>query len=549
MKKFFEQHKMISIWVLFLIMSVVIIYTTDLKNGHIWSYLDIDTDGRFHVLRIEGLYQALKQGQLFPVVNMAFMGGFGYISNVFYADLWLYPAAILRLIGLTTAQAFVTYYVILNFATFLIAFYAYRYVSHNDGKGLLFSFIYTLSAYRIFDMVRRFDIGETLTLTFLPIVILGIYEIFYDDSSKWYFLTLGMVMVIYAHALSPILIGMLIFCVILFRIKTLIREPRRILRLVYSGLLAGVFSLAYFLPMFEQLNQTKFKLTSPLVDVAQRSNSLKDIFTWSFNNDLYQEGIGLVLIIVAIAIPFVVWKVKNPAVRDFAIIGEIFLIMTSKLFPWGMLENTPLKIIQFPWRLNMLVTILFSIFLAADPLHLFAKKQLKVILVGFILVLTLNSELLLVRNYPHEYDTYTSFNHLDSYSIGSGEEYLPKQASLKKLEGMAHVPTVAKGSVEITGFKQNGSKISFNFNDANDARINLPIIGYYGYSSKNSLGNVSALKMDRQTGLGQVTLNGKGTVRVDYYQTWIQKSSRIISISSLLIFFLTFYSKKKRMKK
>jgi hypothetical protein len=106
-------------------------------------------------------------------------------------------------------------------------------------------------------------------------------------------------------------------------------------------------------------------------------------------------------------------------------------------------------------------------------------------------------------------------------------------------------PLLQKGSVEITGFKQNGSKISFNFNDANDARINLPIIGYYGYSSKNSLGNVSALKMDRQTGLGQVTLNGKGTVRVDYYQTWIQKSSRIISISSLLIFFLTFYSKKK----
>lgn len=254
MKKMFVQHKILFIWLLFLVMSVVIIYITDLANGHIWSYLDLDTDGRFHVLRIEGLYQSLKHGQFFPVVNMSFMNGFGYIANIFYADLWLYPAAILRLFGLTTAQAFVTYYVILNFSTFLIAFYTYRYVSHNDAKSLLFSFVYTLSAYRIFDMVRRFDIGETLTLTFLPIVILGIYEIFYADADKWKILAFGMVMVIYAHALSPILIGIFIFFVILFRLKNLFKEPQRIIKLIYAGLLAGALSLAYFLPMFEQLH-------------------------------------------------------------------------------------------------------------------------------------------------------------------------------------------------------------------------------------------------------------------------------------------------------
>lgn len=545
MKKTFEQHKMLFIWLLFLVMSVIIIYITDLANGHIWSYLDVDTDGRFHVLRIEGLYQALKHGQFFPTVNMSFMNGFGYIANIFYADLWLYPAAILRLIGLTTSQAFVTYYVMLNFATFLIAFYTYRYVSHNDIKSLLFSFVYTLSAYRIFDMVRRFDVGETLTLTFLPIVILGVYELFYADADKWKFLALGMTMVIYAHALSPILIGIFIFFVILFRIKTLIKEPQRIVKLIYAGLTAAVLSLAYFLPMFEQLHQTKFKLTSPLVDVAQRSNSFKDILTWSFTNNLYQEGIGLICIVVALAIPFIIWIEKNPAVRDFAIIGEIFLVMTTNFFPWKILENTPLKIIQFPWRLNMLITILFSIFLVADPLHLFEKRKWQFVFVGLVVLLTLVSEANLIRSYPNEYDTYTSFNHLDSYSIGSGEEYLPKETSLAELRLTPHVPVIKDGTAKITEFAQEGSQLKFNFTNAKEAKVSLPIIGYYGYSSKKSLGNVSALKMNLGTGLGQVTLNGQGVVRVEYVQTWIQKCSRIVSISSLLILFVTFYFRKK----
>lgn len=545
MKKMFVQHKILFIWLLFLVMSVVIIYITDLANGHIWSYLDLDTDGRFHVLRIEGLYQSLKHGQFFPVVNMSFMNGFGYIANIFYADLWLYPAAILRLFGLTTAQAFVTYYVILNFSTFLIALYTYRYVSHNDAKSLLFSFVYTLSAYRIFDMVRRFDIGETLTLTFLPIVILGIYEIFYADADKWKILAFGMVMVIYAHALSPILIGIFIFFVILFRLKNLFKEPQRIIKLIYAGLLAGALSLAYFLPMFEQLHQTEFKLTSPLIDIAQRSNSFKDILVWSFTNNLYQEGIGLVCIAIGLIIPFAIWKEKNVAVRDFAVIGEIFLIMTTKFFPWKILENTPLKIIQFPWRLNMLITILFSIFLVADPLHLFEKRQLQIIFLGLVVMLTLTSEAILIKNYSNEYDTYTTFDHLDSYSIGSGEEYLPRNANLARLRLTPHVPTVAKGTIKITDFEQNGSQLSFNFTNAKGAKINLPIIGYYGYSSRKSLGNVSPLKMNLKTGLGQVTLNGQGVVRVEYVQTWIQKCSRIVSISSLLILLITCYIRKK----
>src|SRR5699024_2675153 len=271
MKKILLKYKFPLTLILFLVVSILSIYLTGL-DGHIWSFLEMGNDGRFHVMRMQGLYEDIKVGNFFPVVNMSFLGGFGYISNVFYSNLWLYPVALLRLLGMTTVQAFISFYILINFMTFVISFSCFYTASKKFDKSLVFSFIYTLSIYRIFDMVRRFDIGEVLTLTFLPIVILGIYEIFYADNSKWWYLTIGMTAVIYSHALSPILIAIFIFLVVVFRIKTLIKEPKRILTLIYSGLSSLLLSLGYFLPMYEQLKHTQFKLTnSPLIYVSQGS--------------------------------------------------------------------------------------------------------------------------------------------------------------------------------------------------------------------------------------------------------------------------------------
>lgn len=536
MKKSFSQHRILLTLLLFAFVSVASIYLTDL-NGHIWAFLGMNDDGRFHVMRIEGLYQSLKQGVYFPSVNMSFMDGFGYIANIFYSDLWLYPAAFLRLLGLTTVQAFVSFYVILNFCTLVISFWSFYQVSRKYDKSLVFSLLYTVSFYRVFDMVRRFDIGEALTLTFLPLVVLGVYEIFYGDRHRWLFLTFGMAAVIYSHALSPVLIVIFICLVIIFRMKNLIREPRRILSLLKATFWAVMLTLAYFLPMVEQLRRTQFKLThAPLIYVSQSGMTLYDLIHGSVTDDLFNQNIGLLMLFIAILIPLTVRFVKNPALRDFAIIGEILLFMTTKFFPWQYFDHTPLNMIQFPWRFDLLVTILFTIFLASDPLNWFGAWWKKVLLVSLSLGLIVGAEQKLIDDYPQEYSLYQSFNKLDSYSIGSGEEYLPMNADLSVLMSTPHTPKLESGTAVITDFSQQGSKLSFNFQNANNGKIDVPVIGYYGYSAKNSTGKVSQFKMDlNNNGLGQVIVNGTGTVRINYYETSIQKYSRLFSIFSLLI--------------
>lgn len=535
MKKILLKYKIPLTLVLFLIVSILSIYLTGLDE-HIWSFLEMGNDGRFHVMRMQGLYEAIKHGNFFPIVNMSFLGGFGYISNIFYSNLWLYPVAFLRLLGMTTVQAFISFYVLLNFVTFVISFESYYVVSRRFDKSLIFSFVYTLSTYRIFDMVRRFDIGEVLTLTFLPIVILGVYEIFYADNSKWWYLTIGMTAVIYSHALSPILIAIFILLVVIFRIKTLIKEPKRILTLIYSGLSSLLLSLGYFLPMYEQLKHTQFKLThSPLIYVSQGSMQIPNLVKLSLENDLFKQNIGILMLLMALIIPVIVWKAV-PAIRDFAIIGEILLLMTTDIFPWNLFIHTPLNIIQFPWRFNMLVTILFAVVLASDPCNWLNRFWKKGALISVTIAMIFVAEFSLVTNHPTQDDSYAAFNNLDVYSIGAGQEYLPKNANLGQLRRTKHVPEVKSGSIKIKDFQQKGSSLKLDFNATKSGKIDLPIIGYYGYTSKSSTGNVSSVKMDQtNNGLAQVKVRGSGILRVNYQKTPVQKISKLISLISFLI--------------
>ncbi|WP_334331871.1 hypothetical protein [Companilactobacillus sp. HBUAS59544] len=328
----------------------------------------------------------------------------------------------------------------------------------------------------------------------------------------------------------------------LYHLKTLIQQPNRIIKLFYAGLMALLLSAAYFLPMFEQLHHTQFKLTQPTVDIANRSLPILQVFKFSWHNYLHQQNIGLILILVAILIPITLIKVKNAAVRDFAIIGEILLLMTTKLFPWSFFERTPLKIIQFPWRLDMLITILFAIYLVSAPLNFLKQNWQKAMLIIVVILLMVNSQFALIRHFPNQYDSYASFDHLDSYSIGSGEEYLPKDASLQRLRQTSSKP-VYSGSGKISHFYKRGTKLEFDFQGMRNTKIVLPIIGYYGYSAKESLGNVSNLTM-KKDGLGQIIASGKGKVIVDYYPTVVQQASRVISIFSLFGLCFDFIYKK-----
>jgi len=191
---------------------------------------------------------------------------------------------------------------------------------------------------------------------------------------------------------------------------------------------------------------------------------------------------------------------------------------------------------QYPWRFDMIATLLLSIFVAADPFNLFQKKVIKSLLLLFVFLLTVSASYRLVSGSPLQQNTYATYGQLEPYSIGAGQEYLPVGTNVSQLQRSAHKPKIRSGKVEISNFKQYGTRLSFNFKNADNAKVDLPIIAYYGFQSTQSKGHVSALRVDKKNNnLAQVTVNGKGKVVVDYFETTTQKVARRTSFLSLLI--------------
>ena len=57
---------------------------------------------------------------------------------------------------------------------------------------------------------------------------MGLYHILYKNKNKWYFMTIGISLIIYAHMLSTIMFGLAVFVFLLINIKKLYYNRERL---------------------------------------------------------------------------------------------------------------------------------------------------------------------------------------------------------------------------------------------------------------------------------------------------------------------------------
>lgn len=170
-------------------------------QGYVTSGLDL----RFHLTRIEALKEGLLAGQ-FPVrIQDLWYGGIGYPVSVMYGDLFLYFPALLRLLGVSLPWSLNLFRIALSLFTAAAAWTTFRRIFQSVPAGLLGAGLYTLCPYRITNLFNRAAIGEATATAFFPLVLLGLYLIYFDDAPRnrgWLWLTLGLSGLINSHVLS-----------------------------------------------------------------------------------------------------------------------------------------------------------------------------------------------------------------------------------------------------------------------------------------------------------------------------------------------------------
>lgn len=91
------------------------------------------------------------------------------------------------------------------------------------------AFLYTTCSYRIITILVKAFIGEMLSFIFIPIILLGLYEIIYENYRKWWIFAAGFIGILNSNLVMTEIMIVVSGVIILVNIKSIIKEKNNII--------------------------------------------------------------------------------------------------------------------------------------------------------------------------------------------------------------------------------------------------------------------------------------------------------------------------------
>lgn len=516
------------------------------------SFLAIEHDTFFHVSRIEQYARALQHGQILPAIYPYENGGFGYGSPLFYSDIFLLLPAILHNLGLVLVDSYkLTVFLASFFSGITMYMLASKFTSKSSIR-LLAVAAYLFSNYHITDIYVRGALGEVFALVGIPLILSGIYEIFETNQKYSPSYLIGLVITVLSHNLSFLL------CFILVIIICIIYLPKcsfdRYKLLVCESMLACLLTAFYTFPMIEQLKSQQFYLNYYASSSALENHAMafwqffanKTVFGLSGNqynaNNAMVVNIGLFLTIAPISYLFLAKKEKQPFITSMLVLGWICMLLPAQIFPWKYMSFV--RVLQFPWRLNMLALPLLCVPAVIGIENL--THKLKYVPICLILLLSLEG---IYHLYPATKRTFIMPHNTTWQEVTSGkliDPYYSAQYMRVELVGGDYLPyhspdfrsytkTIQTTSAETVTTGEWIDYGRYRFTITNPQTVVLPITYYKGYIIHN-IDTAEVLETTlSKNGLVSVTIPSAGTYVCEYQSTNIRIVSIWISILTCMI--------------
>lgn len=527
LKKIFS----VKIFIVYAFVSLLYLFPA-FKNMEIFGFYDT----AFHINR------ALSLESIFSSpINFETFRSYGMQVNNFYPWLTLYP--LFLLIKFTNlAIGYNLFLYIVTLITLFICHYVMYEITKKHVTSSFFAIIYTTSSFRSVEIFLRGAMGELLAMSIHPLILLGFIKLYDSKKESWVMLAISMTLLIYTHVLS---VAMTMVMIIIALIIQFYRKKKieifLIIKLIKAAIVTLLLSLAFIGPMIEQ---TLYQdLNRPYVDILQKRAIYlgKEFLIGSIDSELLSFGIGLTLLICLIILTFNFKKLGILSKITY-IMGIISILLCTKIFPWFALQNTPLNIIQAPWRFMIFSTLFisFSVSLFISPqLEKFSYTRRR----NFILLLILAISIL---NYSSVVNMVKEMNFQGTYSNEQMEN------KLEEFENFDYVPIGYKkdqlllknhqvtedGQVIYSSFSPNKDEITFTFKSSKGKTIVLPVFRYKGLTVTVNSKNATVLKqggpfvtVKSESGINKVTIR--------YSYTFFSKISLFISIITLIV--LLFY--------
>ncbi|NTO16962.1 hypothetical protein HQ801_13895 [Enterococcus faecium] len=495
-------------------------------------YHSVNQDTYFHLSRIIGLDNVWSSP-----VNFNNFDHHGTMMNIFYPWLTLYPAFLFYKMMGNLVLSYNIYYFFITFLTIVVSYFSMKQIKNNRYISLLFSIIYTFSAYRAIDIFHRASLGEAVALTFLPLILMGCYEIYIRDYQKWYWLSIGMTLVVYTHLLSVAMVSVFIGGTLFLSFYFWDQKIARLLSLLKATVLTFFLSAGFLIPFIQQsrAQELKVPLGKELSGMAP-----SDMLTHILNNNYNNYTIGLFLFLGLIGAFIFIKKLTADDLFIF-FLGVFVLFCSTNLFPWQLFNHTPVKSLQFVWRLNGFSSLFIAYTMSIVIYYIFSTKNnsWKIMVFTFLaLILHLSG----VSNSIHaNKDSLTLIAPEDAVAIAENynhTDYANKESIYHP--DMINNDQYLLGNQEInptTHFMSNKLTIELDNSNNKNTVLTTPIYRYKGQVASIN-GKLVQTKLSK-FGTTELTIPpGINKVVITYQYTKLAIASRYLSIVTLILFLL-----------
>lgn len=339
-------------------------------------------DGAIHSMRIKEFHIAIENGQIPPRLAPTLIESIGY--PLFTVNYQL-PYYIAEPIMALTNNAQFTYKLVMSLTFIAGSVFAYLLFKELFSTQAAFagSIIFTYLPYRFGNLYQRGAFGESVSLTFVPLIILALHLVVKRKKYSVPILAISIFGLITSHTIIFMIFAPLIFLYVIVLVKPNVEQYKRI----FMGLTLG-FSLSAFqlLPsIFEKKFMTfESNLSYLYQDFFLDISQLLRIPQEGLNLGTHYQ-IGIVSTVIILASLLTLTKRKTSTNLFFVLFAILSIFMTTKYsFPFW--QHVPLmSYIIFPYRFLSL-TIFVVAFLSAILIHHTKQKTFFAIL---IIVLTI----------------------------------------------------------------------------------------------------------------------------------------------------------------
>lgn len=551
MKKFLDDLKNDKIIHYIIIFLAAMIAGIPLINLRIYG----TDDGFIHILRIMGVDEILKNGIFPPYICTRYCEGFGYAINLFYPPIVTYGPLIFKIFTSSYCDCLKIYSF---FTIFISGITMYKLVYEITKKRVISLFsaiIYIFIPYRLESIYNRFAIGEFSTFMFLPLLFLGLYNLFDGDGKKHYYIAISASFLMLTHTITTFYAVIFSLLYIVLKIKKI--NKAIIKKLAINLIFVLVLTAFFTIPLIEHkmagdyIILDSWKMHSTPEEVYESTVPLKYFFTGTMEKyDMdYKLGIPLILLML-LGIP-VLRKINKEYKNEYLImllIAVLSLLMTTKYFLWLYIPQFFVRL-QFAWRMLTFFEFAISIVAAINlytAIELISKQSVKdwVILLSIIVVIASMAKI--SYNYKYESKKTLSDKEYEEKMINQetishmqiNREYLTDNIRNSNMSLRKKGIIVVTGSANIIEENKENLKLSARVENIEKGTIlELPYLYYLGYEVK-----INGNKIDYfESNNGFISINidnalSQAEITVSYTGTTLEKSSYVISLLAFIGF-------------